>query len=233
MTLNTVSAGIFLPNGKFIPNAGDGHAKNAQRFCSKYPEIFSLMNQSPEPNDDFIIQCGFAILASYTYNGNWCFKVAKENPFPEIQKLKSEYQEKGINIWQYWDINPNYLKKIREYPEIVNSIEVNKKETRIVATFLNGKVGFILNNYWYPNMGMGHEGNARGIISNHNWQDEWIKSCMTGQDFIVLNKGAIQLGSSIYSKMIIASSRFYNERDLNIIMARYKLEKISYKTVLY
>lgn len=230
MSSSTVSPGIFLPNGNFIQNNGDGHSKNAHRICSKYPEIFCLMNLSSETPDDFIIQCGFAILASY--NGSWCFKVAKDNPFTKIQNLTFEYEEKGVEIWKYWNINQEYSNKIREISNLVYqktpSLERDQQNPN-----LNRKVGFILHKFWYPNMGCGHEKNARTIILNHNWQTEWLSTNATAQDFIVLYKGAIQVGSGVLNRIIIADSKFYTQKDLEMIMSRYQLEISKYKIVFY
>lgn len=225
-----ISAGIYLPNGNFISNGGDGHIKNAQRILNKYPEIYCLMNLSSDLADDFVLQCGFAISASY--NGKWCFKIAKDNPFCEINNLEKEYEQKGIEIWKYWNINQDYIGKIREIPEIITAGKFDFKDNTSNPD-LHRKVGFILNGYWYPNIGSGHERNAREIISNHDWQIEWMKSNMTAQDFIVLKKGAIQLGSGIYNQILVANSRFYASVDLKIIMNRYKLETSKYKIVLY
>lgn len=230
MSCAIISAGIYLPNGNFISNSGDGHIKNAQRILNKYPEIYCLMNLSSDLADDFVIQCGFAIVACY--HGKWCFKVANDNPFFAINELTKEYEKIGIEIWKYWDINKDYLKRIQEIHEIIEKVEC-KFEYNSSIPNLHKKVGFILDGYWYPNIGGGHEKNARGLIFNHNWESQWLNNNATAQDFIVLNKGAIQLGSGVYNQLVIASSKFYRKTDLEIIMRQYKLETSKYRIVLY
>lgn len=101
-----LSCGIFLPNGRFLPNQGDGHTKNAIRFCNKYPKLDQLRMSEKNMNaDDFIITAGCAIVASYC--GKRCIKVADNNKSPIIKNLIIEYKKAGYEIWDYWKINEN------------------------------------------------------------------------------------------------------------------------------
>lgn len=96
--------GIYLPNGNFLPNEGDGHAKNAMRFCERYKELGKLCISSILPADEFLLEAGCAIVAGY--RGTHCFKIAEDNDFLEIAKLKAIYEHSGYEIWPYWKINP-------------------------------------------------------------------------------------------------------------------------------
>ncbi len=96
---------------------------------------------------------------------------------------------------------------------------------------LNRKVGFLLGGYFYSNSGRGHESNARGIIREMGWLEDWLGSHHDAQDYLVLERGAIQLGSGIFSKRIIASKNFYNERTLDKIAEEYGLEGYKYDLI--
>ncbi|MBR3003315.1 MAG: hypothetical protein IKF38_07190 [Clostridia bacterium] len=222
----TVCAGIFLPNGEFIPNAGDGHAKNARRICDSYPELAELLNNSSENEDDFIIQCGCAIVAGY--DGNRCFKIAENNPFPEILTLKQMYEDAGISIWAYWQFHDEYLPVITRFLEKNKSErfqEKNSREWRTTTMDLNGKRGFIINGEWYPNTGLGgHDGNAFSLIENKGWKKEWLATGDNPHDFLVIHKGAIQLGSGGTAKKIVLSSKFHSELKLRALKRMYNLE---------
>ncbi len=69
------------------------------------------------------------------------------------------------------------------------------------------KHGFIINQKFYHNKGLGHEHNARQLIKHFGWEEQWNNG--DAQDFLVLRKGAIQVGSGVYSKKIVVSRKIY------------------------
>lgn len=78
------------------------------------------------------------------------------------------------------------------------------------------KNGIIVGKQFYPNTGSGHEKNAREIIKRLGWTAEYKKyyqnTHRTYQDFLIMEKGAIQLGSSgqrciIYSVFKVSSEK--------------------------
>lgn len=212
--------GIYLPNGEFIGNNGTGHAKNAREICKPYPELLDLMlNRSTDIYDDFIIMAGFAIVASY--NSQYCFKVASDNPFPEILKLKGIYQkeiaksqDEMLQIWEYWKIQKEYLAEVKKIAELVN-----------VKDLYNKRGFLLLGRNWYPinNTKDGHDSTAHEIIIKENWTNEWRNSRLNPQDFLVCNKAAVQLGSGIFSKIVIASKKYYDIIDLKALASKHKL----------
>ena len=254
-----ICAGIYLPNGQFLPNAGDGHAKNARRFINLYPELMQLSYTTYEKEDDFLLQCGCAIIAGY--DGHRCFKVADDNPYPVIKALREMYESSDeFEIWNYWKINDNYLPVINSILDKIATAEVTEKfednktaevidcqktvddsnthknlnhVTKEVTTMnLNNKRGFILQGKWYPNVACGHEVNARKIVEANNWKQEWYNSGEDYQDFLVLRKGAVQLGSGLDTKKIVASTKFYNYSKLDRICKMYSIESENYDYVL-
>ncbi|MBR2744856.1 MAG: hypothetical protein IKE01_06160 [Clostridia bacterium] len=98
-----ITSGIFLPNGRFMPNSGDGHAKNANRFCDKYEKLGKLRDQSTWDADEFLVTAGCAIVASY--NGQRCFKVARDNNCDIIKVIKDEYLAEGYELEPHWRID--------------------------------------------------------------------------------------------------------------------------------
>lgn len=98
-----ITSGIFLPNGLFLPNYSDGHAKNAGRFCEKYKKLESEMNKSILNADEFMISAGCAIVAGY--DGVRCFKVAVDNQSTIINALTEMYKAAEFKIWPYWNID--------------------------------------------------------------------------------------------------------------------------------
>ena len=116
-----LSCGIFLPNGCFLPNQGDGHTKNAIRFCNKYPKLDQLRISEKNMNaDDFIITAGCAIVASYC--GKRCIKVAENNKNSIINNLIVEYKKAGFEIWNYWEIDENYKTAMNEIMNKMNKM---------------------------------------------------------------------------------------------------------------
>ena len=101
-----ITHGIILPNGRFLPNKGDGHAKNADRFCHMYPTLEKMKNSDVLNSDEFMITAGCAVVASY--GGNRCFKVAKDNNSSIIRYMQSDYEQAGYRIDSYWQINGTY-----------------------------------------------------------------------------------------------------------------------------
>lgn len=228
-----LSPGIFLPNGEFVTNRGDGHAKNAKRICQQYPELWDIMiRESTEDFDVFALMAGFSILASYERRDNWCLKVAKDNTFPEILKLKEMYQKsessknyensqvKGVDIWDYWNINHKYMSAVKKISELVQ------------VKNLYSKRGFLLfGRNWYPNDMNGYNHTATVIIAQNNWSKEWLASGRDAHDFLVLRKGAVQLGASIYDKILIAAKEFYTDEDLEAIKLKHRLRKYEHQLI--
>lgn len=87
---------------------------------------------------------------------------------------------------------------------------------------LRKKRGFILFGEFYSNGGYGHEKNAMEIIRRNGWMKEWNGG--SAQDFLVLEKRAIQIGSGTSYNRIIASRRFYSESTLDRVAKKYHIE---------
>lgn len=105
--------GIFLPNGRFLPNSGDGHAKNAIRFCGNYPQLNEVKNSAKDLNpDEFLICAGCAIVAGY--RGERCLKVAGNNKAPFIQQIRRDYDLEGFTVMPYWEIDEKYEKVLSD-----------------------------------------------------------------------------------------------------------------------
>ena len=113
-----ITPGTLLPNGMFLPNSGDGHAKNAWRFCEKYEKLDLQKNKSVLNADEFLITAGCGIVA--TYSGKRCFKVAVDNPNELINQKVEAYREDGAEIWPYWKID---VEAITTLNEILNSMQ--------------------------------------------------------------------------------------------------------------
>ncbi|MBR1654549.1 MAG: hypothetical protein IJ690_06395 [Clostridia bacterium] len=116
-----ITYGIYLPNGRFLPNGGDGHAKNANRFCGNYPELNDTKNSAKDLNpDEFLLCAGCAIVAGY--RGERCFKVASNNDNSFINQLKADYEGEGYTIMPYWQIDKRYenvlTNTIKEIPKM-------------------------------------------------------------------------------------------------------------------
>lgn len=88
------------------------------------------------------------------------------------------------------------------------------------------KYGFILQGKFYPNEGYGHEANARAIVQKKGWNC----TSLTYQDYLVLEKRAIQIGSGSTPDAIIACSRFYSRSEVERIGKKYRS---SPKVIMY
>ena len=109
-----ITPGIYLPNGRFLPNQGDGHSKNADRFCRNFSELDKLKDSERNFNsDEFMIAAGCAIVAGY--NGAPRFKVGKNNSNPIIRSLIVEYEKENYIIESYFGV-------VREYYEVLNAV---------------------------------------------------------------------------------------------------------------
>ena len=109
-----ITPGIILPNGRFLPNMGDGHSKNADRFCRDFPLLDKLKDSDKGLNsDEFMIAAGCGIIAGYY--GQPCFKVGKGNPSPIITSLIVEYEKENYTI-------EAYLGVVREYSIALNEV---------------------------------------------------------------------------------------------------------------
>ncbi len=117
-----ITPGIILPDGRFLPNSGDGHSKNAIRFCEQYPKLDELRLSTSDLPDDFMIAAGCAIVAAY--RGELCFKIAQDNKEEKMEELKNEYNKLGVSIQLYWTIN-------HEYEKVLNDIIKNTVKMQI------------------------------------------------------------------------------------------------------
>lgn len=116
-----ITAGIILPNGRFLPNYGDGHSKNADRFCREFPLLDKLKDSEKCLNsDEFMIAAGCAIVADYY--GRPCFKVGKDNSSPIIRNLIVEYEKENYTIESYLGVVREYCialdKVLKEIPKM-------------------------------------------------------------------------------------------------------------------
>lgn len=94
---------------------------------------------------------------------------------------------------------------------------------------LRNKAGFLIENIFYSNNGTGHEANAREIIRKKGWSKEWNNG--TAQDFLVLEKGAIQIGSGIFTDRIIVSQKLYTQSKVDRIAKMYGLLGCKYDLI--
>ena len=135
-----ISFGIILPNGRFLPNGGDGHCKNAVHFCEEYSELNDMREKQNKLNaDEFLLSAGCAIVAGY--RGKMCIKVAKNNNNPTINRMVETYQLEGFEVWLYWDINPEYKKILDNVIAHTPKMELAKKENLDeVWIYCGGKV---------------------------------------------------------------------------------------------
>lgn len=96
------------------------------------------------------------------------------------------------------------------------------------------KYGFILARDFYPNSGTGHEKNAQEIIRKKNWgkayDNYYARTHGSYQDFLVMEKGAIQLGSSGHCYIIYSIFKV-SEHDIDNVVMEYNL--IGYKRIRY
>lgn len=121
-----ITPGIFLPNGRFLPNCGDGHSKNADRFCREFPELDKIKDSEKCLNsDEFMLAAGCAIVAGY--NGNPCFKVGKDNNYPIIRDLIVEYKNEGYII-------ESYIGVVEDYRIVLNTILNKLPKMEIIVT---------------------------------------------------------------------------------------------------
>lgn len=108
----TFKYGFYLPNGEFIANKyGEGHAKNAYRFCQDYSalELF-VINFSNGNADDLLLMGGCAAVAGT--GGKRCLRIAKDNTNPFMRKLVETYQKNGFQIYNCWQIDEAFAKAL-------------------------------------------------------------------------------------------------------------------------
>lgn len=215
----TITApGIFLPNGQFLPNTGNGHARNAILFCERYPELYeSLNSQKDYPADEFMIIAGCAITAGYA--GVPCFKIAEDNDNPVLTELKNEYQQENYSIYQSWKINSQYKAVIDKVMEEEYNKQSSTEEGEECMN-LRGKAGFVINKKFYSNNGLGHEKNAMELIQKFGW--DW-RGSISAQDFVVCEKGAIQIGSGTNCDVMLVGKNFFTQPQAESIMKQYQL----------
>ncbi len=104
--------GIYLPNGRFLPNMGDGHIKNALRFAWDHPNLNQMIKDSKEDADDVFIEGGCLIVAGY--RGVFYIKIAKDNTNALIKEIASEYKKSGYTVQDFWKINPIFEECINQ-----------------------------------------------------------------------------------------------------------------------
>ena len=211
--------GIYLPNGKFLSNTGSGHAKNAKLFCERYPELYELLDsQNDYLADEFLIVAGCAIVAGY--NGVACFKIAEDNDNPVLLSLKSKYVQEKFSIKNSWNINPQYKAVMDEVMKKLDTFEQDFTEKEDDDMNLRGKAGFVVGRKFYSNNGLGHEKNAMELISKFKWN--WNGS-MPAQDYVVIEKGAIQIGSGTNYDIVIVGKKFFTQPEAEGIKKQYQL----------
>lgn len=95
-----------------------------------------------------------------------------------------------------------------------------------------GKLGFIINDTFFPITGRGHDHTAMEIINSQGWLSEFHKYKRSDpKDFLIFQKGAIQLGSSGISNQIIYYSLKHSRSDIEKIQQKYDLHM--YKVIVY
>lgn len=94
---------------------------------------------------------------------------------------------------------------------------------------LTGEVGFIIKGEFFSNKGLGHEANARKIIQQNGWLNEWNNG--SAQDFIVCKKRAIQVGSGCFPNRLIACSSFYDSKELDKVVKKWGLNVQKYDLI--
>lgn len=94
------------------------------------------------------------------------------------------------------------------------------------------KLGFIILGNFVPIAGCGHDSMAMEIIRNNGWLSEFHKYTHSDpKDFLILKKGAIQIGSSGISTQIIYSSLKHSRKDIEKVQEKYGLW--GYKLIAY
>ena len=127
--MTIITCGIILPNGRFLPNDGNGHRKNALKFCEQYPELKKMMESDTTLDpDEFLLVAGCAIIAAY--RGEKCLKVAKNNHNLIIKNLAEQYAKAGFAIWPYWKINGDYKKLLDNIINCSKKMQLIKMEAQ-------------------------------------------------------------------------------------------------------
>ena len=98
---------------------------------------------------------------------------------------------------------------------------------------LRNKRGFFWLGRWWPaGVHDGHEETARYIIveQSKKYPDSWIwdSKMYSAQDYMVLVKGAIQVGCASNPKVIVASGKTYSERDIEKFKNKHNLHGYKY-----
>ena len=93
---------------------------------------------------------------------------------------------------------------------------------------LRDKRGFYwLGKWWQAGVKGGHEETARNIIKEQSIKNPeswvWNEYEYSAQDYMVLFKGAIQVGCALDAKVIIAAGKTYSERDIEKFKKRHNL----------
>ena len=88
---------------------------------------------------------------------------------------------------------------------------------------IRGKRGFILKGKFYSADARGHESEAIDILNRHGWYNEWGGKG-SAQDFLVINKGAIQIGSGRDCNKIVVCGKHHNVSKVDRIKKSYRIE---------
>ncbi len=88
---------------------------------------------------------------------------------------------------------------------------------------IRGKRGFIINGKFISVGARGHESGAIDIVNDYGWYDEWHGKGYA-QDFLVINKGAIQIGSGRDFNKIVVYEKHHNISKVDRIKKKYRLE---------
>lgn len=93
-------------------------------------------------------------------------------------------------------------------------------------------LGFLIKNDFYPITGNGHDSTAMSIIRELGWLNAYHKYDRSDpKDFLIFKKGAIQLGCSGKSEVIIYSSLKHSAREIERIQRKYELHM--YQVIAY
>ena len=95
-------------------------------------------------------------------------------------------------------------------------------------TDLRNKRGFFWLGKWWPaGVKNGHEETAMCIITEQKLKNpeawNWDGGSCSAQDYMVLFKGAIQVGCASDPQVILAAGKTYSERDIEKFKKRHNL----------
>lgn len=94
--------------------------------------------------------------------------------------------------------------------------------SNMFSGFKRGRSGFFIDGKFYDNKGLGHTANARAIIEMKGWTKK--AKGKDEQDFLVFEKGAVQIGSSVNQKIVLVARKHFNERKLERFKKDHDIE---------